>query len=124
MPSFEKPRPALVERFAGIADTLPDVERRLMFGYPCVFVGGNLVTGLHERAWFVRLAPDDAAELAGIGGGSFEPMPGRPMPGYTTLPPAVLDDDVAVRKWVDRAIGFGRSLPSKPPKQRKAATPK
>ena len=119
MPSFEKSPPALVERFAAIADELPEVERRQMFGYPCVFVGGNLVTGLHERAWFVRLATDDVAPLVAIGGGSFEPMPGRPMRGYITMPSAVIDDDADVRRWVGRAIEHGRSLPTKAPKAKK-----
>lgn len=120
MPGFEKSPPALVERFAAVADELPDVERRQMFGYPCVFVGGNMITGLHEHAWFVRLATDDTVALQDIGGVPFEPMPGRPMRGYTTMPPEVIDDDAAVRRWVGRAIDHGRSLPAKVKKPTKA----
>ena len=120
MPGFEKSPAALVERFVVIADELPDVERRQMFGYPCVFVGGNMITGLHERAWFVRLTTEDAVALQAIGGGPFEPMPGRPMRGYTTMPAEVVDDDEAVRRWVGRAIEYGRSLPPKAKKPAKA----
>jgi TfoX/Sxy family transcriptional regulator of competence genes len=113
MPGFEKSPPALVARFAAIAEELPDVERRQMFGYPCVFVGGNMITGLHDRTWFVRLGTDDAGELQALGGGAFEPMPGRPMRGYTTMPTNVIEDDAAVRRWVGLAIAHGRSLPTK-----------
>jgi TfoX/Sxy family transcriptional regulator of competence genes len=120
MPSFSKSPPELVARFAAIADSLPDVERRQMFGYPCIFVGGNLVTGLYLDVWHVRLAEPDRAELLAMpGAGPFEPMPGRAMGGYVVLPPDVVADDVAVRAWVDRAIEHGRSLPPKAPRKHK-----
>jgi hypothetical protein len=123
MPSFAKSPPELVERFAAVLGDRSDVERRQMFGYPCAFVGGNLVTGLHQAWWFVRLAPGATAELLEFdGAGPFEPMPGRPMTGYTLLPPALLADDVALHRWVDRAIAYGHTLPPKAPKATK--TPK
>jgi len=120
MPSFSKSPPELVARFAAIADALPEVERRQMFGYPCIFVGGNLVTGLYQDLWHVRLAEPDRAELLAMpGAGPFEPMPGRAMGGYVVLPLDVVADDLALRGWVDRAIEHGRSMPPKAPRTRK-----
>ena len=117
MPGFAKSPPELVARFGAITDAIPGAERRQMFGYPCLFVGGNLVTGLHGPAWFVRLASADGVELLGIPGAApFEPMPGRPMNGYTVLPASVTADDQAIRHWVERAIDFSGSLPTKVPK--------
>lgn len=118
MPSFDKSPASLVERFGAVIGERDDVERRQMFGYPSAFVGGNLVTGLHQATWFVRLPPDVSAELRAIGGGSFEPMPGRPMTGYTLLPASIVDDDAAVRQWVARSVDFGRTLPPKAAKKR------
>jgi hypothetical protein len=113
-PDFSKSPPELVARFDAVAADYPKITRRLSFGYPCLFVGGNMVTGLHGRGWFVRLGDPALAEaLALDGGGPFEVMPGRPMMGYALLPPAVVDDDTAVRRWVDRAIEFGTTLPPK-----------
>ena len=84
---MDKSPAALIQRFDAIAAERPDAERRLMFGYPCLFVGGNLATGLFEDRWQVRLgAADTAALLALDGAAPFEPMPGRPMTGYTLLP--------------------------------------
>jgi TfoX/Sxy family transcriptional regulator of competence genes len=121
MPHFRKSPPELVERFTTVTAALPDVERRQMFGYPCVFVGGNMVTGLHQAAWFVRLAEADRDELLRLpGAGPFEPMPGRPMGGYVVLPAGVIADDAAVQAWVELAIGFGRSLPAKTPRTARA----
>ena len=113
MPGFEKSPPALIERFAAIADETAGRRASPDVRLPLRLRRREPDHGLHQRAWFVRLADDDAAALAAIGGGSFEPMPGRPMRGYTTMPPAVVDDDAAVRRWVDRAIDHGLSLPLK-----------
>ncbi len=120
MPGFAKSPPELVERFNSVTAELPGAERRQMFGYPCLFVGGNMVTGLHESSWFVRLAEPDRQELLDHeAAGPFEPMPGRPMAGYVILPGGVIADDSTVRAWVERAIEFGRSLPPKTPRTAK-----
>lgn len=120
MPDFSKSPPELVERFDAITSDIAGTERRQMFGYPALFVGGYHVTGLHQSTWVVRLAEADREELLAIPGSSaFEPMPGRAMGGYVVLPPAITTDDEAVRGWVERAIEYGRSLPPKEPRKRK-----
>jgi len=119
MPSFDKSPAELVARFQAFVATRDDLEPRQMFGYPAGFVDGNLTTGLFKEHWFVRLPADDEATLRDIGGGSFEPMAGRPMRGYVTMPDAVLDDPAQLSAWVDRAVAFVRTLPvkaAKPPK--------
>jgi TfoX/Sxy family transcriptional regulator of competence genes len=121
MPVFAKSPPELVERFTALTADLPAVERRQMFGYPCLFVGGNMVSGLHGANWFVRLNDADRTELlAQEGAGPFEVMPGRPMAGYLLLPPSIVADDQAARRWVGRAIQYGLSLPAKAAKPSKA----
>jgi TfoX/Sxy family transcriptional regulator of competence genes len=123
---WAKSPPDLVERFEAATAPLltePGVERRQMFGYPACFVGGNMFTGLHQDRWVVRLADDDLAALAQAGGTPFEPMPGRAMTGFMTLPPA-LAEPKAVRRWLERALARGRSLPPKTPKPRRAGRSK
>jgi hypothetical protein len=120
-PDFSKSPPELVARFESVAADYPDVERRVSFGYPCLYSNGYMVTGLHGRGWFVRLGPPALAEVLALDGGApFEVMPGRPMTGYALLPPAVIEDDRLVRQWVERAIDFGATLPPKAPKASKA----
>lgn len=114
MPSFEKSPPELVARFDAAAERFPIAERRKMFGYPALFVGGNLITGLFADSWMIRLAEDDLAELLAVSGATtFSPMPGRTMKGYATLPPGVVADDGALDAWLARAIDFGKTLPAK-----------
>ena len=125
MPGFDKSPLELMARFDAVAARFPGMERRLTFGYPCLYVGGNMVSGLHESAWFVRLGGHDLGDaLALAGARPFEPMPGRPMTGYTLLPPAVIDDDDAIEGWVQRAVDYGATLPPKVPKSKPKSRPK
>ena len=68
MPTFEKSPPELVERFDAAAERFSEAVRRKMFGYPALFVGGNLVTGLFARSWMIRLGDDDRTALLSLPG--------------------------------------------------------
>jgi len=114
MPSFEKSPPELVARFDVAAARHPEAQRRKMFGYPALFVGGNLATGLFAGTWMVRLAPADLDQLLALpGAAAFSPMPGRPMKGYATLPADVVEDDDALDGWLRRSIAFTGTLAPK-----------
>ena len=114
MPKVERSSPELIARFDAAAARFPVAERRKMFGYPALFVGGNLVTGLFAEKWMIRLPDDDRAELLeSPGAAPFEPMAGRPMKGYATLPDDVVANDEALDEWIQRAIAYGQTLPAK-----------
>jgi TfoX/Sxy family transcriptional regulator of competence genes len=112
-PGFGKSPAALVERFDAVAARHPDAQRRKMFGYPALFVGGNMATGLYEDRWVVRLFDDDLERLLAAGGAPFSPMPGRSMKGWASLPPDVVGDDAALEPWLERSLAFAWSLPAK-----------
>src|SRR6266540_3179798 len=114
MPPFEKSPQERIGLFVAVAARFPESERRKMFVYPALFVGGNLVTGLFADRWMIRLEVDDLhAMLEMPGGGPFEPMAGKPMKGYATVPEAVVADDSQLDDWVRRSIAFGGTLPAK-----------
>ncbi len=116
MPKFEKSSPELVQRFGAVLDRVstPTTTRRLMFGYPCAWVGGNMATGLFAERWWVRLAPDRLAAVIESGEGHpFEVMPGRPMKGYAAMSEAVLADDDRVEAFVREALEFTATMPPK-----------
>ena len=114
-----KSPPALIERFDTVASDFPEATRRLTFGFPCLYVGGNMVTGLYGESWHVRVDKDDTDELLRLPGARpFEPMPGRPMTGFTLLPETIVDDDAAIREWVGRAIAHVSTMRVKTPKPR------
>jgi TfoX/Sxy family transcriptional regulator of competence genes len=114
MPRFEQSPPELVARFEAAAGRHPQAQRRKMFGYPALFVGGNLATSLYRDTWVVRLGPEDLVVLQALPGSRpFAPMPGRTMRGWATLPADVVADEALLDDWVARALAFAGSLPAK-----------
>ena len=116
---WPKSPPDVVERFGAVVAGIQGLEMRQMFGYPAAFVGVNLTTSLHRDAWIVRLDEAEREDRFAAGWTGFEPMPGRPMREYVTLPPDVATDPDAARAWVERAATYVRSLPPKQPKPKK-----
>ena len=116
MPKFTKSSPELVARFKDVMDrrAAPDITRKRMFGYPCAWIDGNMLTGLFAEDWWVRVSePDREALLALPGAHPFEVMPGRSMGRYVVLPPDIVGNDARVDVWLTNAIEFTRSMPSK-----------
>jgi TfoX/Sxy family transcriptional regulator of competence genes len=116
MPKFEKTSPELVARFAEALDrnAAADITRRQMFGYPCAWIGGNMLSGLFAQDWWVHIAePEREALLALPGAHQLEVMPGKPMARYVVMPGNVVDDDAQLDAWLQKAIAFTRSLPPK-----------
>ncbi len=122
MPRFEKSPPELVARFGEVLDRVatPETTRKLMFAYPCAWVGGNMATGLFAASWWVRLPPDElAAALASGEARPLQVMPGRDMKGYAVMPDEGVRDDAKAGDWVARALAYTATLPPKEPKRRR-----
>ena len=83
-----------------------------MFGNVAAFVDGQMFMGLFGDELFVRLTEDERATVMNAGGVRLEPMPGRPMREYVTLP-GWQDDRGLVERWASRALDYASSLPAK-----------
>ncbi len=109
-PSAEKTR--LLERsLSGRGD------RRLVFGAPTWFVGGNMFAGVFGDDVFLRLTSADLEEIRSLGAKPFEPMKGGVMKEYTLLPSAVLGDDKLLAHWTNKSYTYATSLPAKAKKK-------
>ena len=84
-----------------------------MFGYPSVFLNGNMLACIFQDRIMVRLSERDRAEARAAGGKAFEPMPGRAMKEYVELPPAAVEDPSALRRWIERSRDYVAALPKK-----------
>jgi len=122
MPAMPKPDDETKAFFRSVVPDEPDVQIRPMFGNVAAFVNGNMFAGVFGNEVFVRVSGDGEQELRGAGGGSFEPMPGRAMSGYTTLPAAWQRDGARAVEWVERALASARTLPPKQPKPKKRSS--
>src|SRR5438876_4088270 len=115
---FAKSPPWLVRLFTSLQPEAGGTPRQ-MFGSLTAFENGQLFTGLFAGGLFVRLAPDDRAELlAQPGAEPFAPMKGRPMKEYVVVPPAMLEDEEELLRWMRKGREFAASLP---PKKKAAA---
>jgi hypothetical protein len=61
----------------------------------------------------VRIDPDDAGALTAEPHAHRVEMRGRAMDGWLHVDPEAVDDDAALRSWIDRGLGHARSLPPK-----------
>ena len=119
MPAFTKPSAATVSAFERATERLAGAEHRTMFGYPSVFLNGNMLASIFQDRIMVRLSEIDRAAATAAGAKPFEPMPGRGMKEYVELPATVVADSRALRKWIERGRGYVSALPAKPRKKSK-----
>jgi TfoX/Sxy family transcriptional regulator of competence genes len=114
MPVFSKPSAATLEAFDRAVVKRSDVEWRTMFGYPSVFLRGNMLACVFQDRIMVRLSPADREAAVAIDGARlFEPSPGRAMKEYIDFPRSVIDDESALGAWIDRGARYVMSLPPK-----------
>ena len=119
-PSFRPSPPALVDQFRKEVARYPEAQVRVVFGCPCAFIRGNMVSGLFGDEWFVRLPPEQRSGLLRLKGAHpFEPMPGRTMREHVVLPASILGSPAKLQAYLEKAIVHGRSLPPKAHKPRR-----
>ena len=115
-----QPSPAqLAERLARLARGLADIEQRKMFGYPALFLNGNMLAGLFSKSVVLRLPEEERHALAASGhAGPFVAMGGRVMREWVAVEdPERISDDLLGR-WLEAAL---RHTAAMPPKAKKAA---
>ena len=118
--AWRKSPQSLVDLFDEVVPDEPNLERRQMFSYPAAFVNGNMCMGLHQEDFVVRLSSEDRDEIKGNHGATaFEPMEGRVMREYVSLPTDILDDEDQMADWITRSFTFVSAMPPKEKKPRK-----
>jgi hypothetical protein len=92
-----------------------------MFGYPAYFINKNMLIGLFQDKVFARLSDQQLASLRPKFPliANLEPIPGRTMKDYYTLPKALYEDPVAFKDLIQVSADYTRSLPPKAKKTKK-----
>src|SRR6202162_5938368 len=84
--AMPKPSDQAKAAFSTLVPGEPAVTMRQMFGNLAAFVHGNMFAGRRGETFVVRLSGHDSPVVRKHGGRDFEPMPGRAMRGYVTVP--------------------------------------
>ena len=114
MPAFTKPSARTLDVFAHGVGGVAGVEHRTMFGYPSVFLNGNMLACVFQDRIMIRLSDSDRAHaISTLGAKLFEPSPGRAMREYVELPSAVANDPSELGGWLQRGRGYVETLPRK-----------
>ena len=85
-----------------------------MFGGLAFLVNGNMSVAASGRGGIlVRVDPSESPALVDSTGAYPMEMRGRSMDGWLRVDAADVADDRALHEWVERGVGYARSLPPK-----------
>src|SRR5438552_4135910 len=115
MPRLRPAPEKWVRAFDEAMPAFQGAQRRTMFGYACVFVGGNMAAGLHEQGLILRLPEPLRERLVAAGGTPFQPMPGRIMREYVVAADDLAERPAEVRWWLEQSLSYVAALPPKEP---------
>lgn len=113
---FTKTPPEVIAAFEAASPSRADVQRKSMFGYPALFLRGNMFAGTFGPKIVVRLDDAGRAKAAKADAGPFEPMPGRPMKEYVVIPASAMKG-AALKKWIADGLAYADTLPPKVPQK-------
>jgi len=90
------------------------VTEMRMFGGLAFLVGGNMaVAASGQGGLMVRVAHDDTEALVGKPHARPFEMRGREMQGWLRVDPEGVATKRQLEPWVERGVGYARSLPAK-----------
>jgi TfoX/Sxy family transcriptional regulator of competence genes len=104
----------LADRIRALLGDEPHVTEKRMFGGLAFLVGGNMcVAASGQGGLLVRLDPDETDDALSRAHASPMDMGRGPMRGWIRVDDAGVKDSRSLRRWVERALGYVRTLPPK-----------
>jgi TfoX/Sxy family transcriptional regulator of competence genes len=92
----------------------PDLSEKKMFGGLAFLIGGNMaVAASGQGGLLVRVDPAESDALVSATPATPMEMRGKEMPGWLRLAADDVAADSALDEWVERGVGYARSLPAK-----------
>jgi TfoX/Sxy family transcriptional regulator of competence genes len=105
---------ALADRIRALVAGEPGLTEQKMFGGLGFMVGGNMaVAASGQGGLLVRVDPDESAALVESTPAYNMVMRGRPMEGWLRVDAADVAAGPGLAAWVERGVGYARSLPAK-----------
>jgi TfoX/Sxy family transcriptional regulator of competence genes len=104
----------LADRIRFLIGTGPGVTEKKMFGGLAFLVGGNMaISASGQGGALVRVNPAETDALIATANATPAVMGSRTMPGWLRVSSQDLEADEQLTEWVNRAVGYARSLPPK-----------
>ena len=105
----------LAARFDEMVEDLRAVAKRRMFGCDAWFAGGTIFGLIWQEGRIGVRLPDEAAfaELMGTPGAEPWRVGTKPMSHWVLVPEAFVDDEAALRRWIERAHALALAAPPK-----------
>lgn len=93
------------------------LDEKKMFGGLAILVKGHMACGVLKKDLVVRVPPDEYPKI--VKQTNVRPMTftGKPMKGMVYVGPKGTATKASLRKWVDGAVEFARTLPPKKKKK-------
>jgi hypothetical protein len=104
----------LAQRIRAVLEAEPGLTEKAMFGGLAFLVEGHMaVSASSQGGLLVRTDPAQAESLTSSEHVRRFEMRGRSMDGWLYVDKVAVELDAELRRWVDRAVGYARSLPPK-----------
>ena len=92
----------------------PGLTEKRMFGGLAFLINGNMsVSASGQGGLLLRVDPDETDKLLSEPGAQRFEMRGRSMAGWLRVTPNGLGTDRELERWVNRSVGYARSLAPK-----------
>lgn len=103
----------LAERVRGALERRRGVTEKKMFGGLSFLVNGNMSCGVNGDDLMVRVGPDAYEEALDRAHARPMDFTGKPLKGMVYVGPKGVRTAPQLRRWVEQAVSFARSLPAK-----------
>ena len=101
------------KRIRAVLSTRRGVTEQKMFGGVAFMINGHMACGVIDERLVLRLGEDGAALALNRKHTSPMDFTGKPLRTMVYVDPAGFRTAAALRRWVDDAVAFARTLPAK-----------
>ncbi|MEZ4586627.1 MAG: TfoX/Sxy family protein [Gemmatimonadales bacterium] len=108
----------LAERIRAHLAAERGVAEKEMFGGLCFLVNGHMACGIVRDTLMVRVGPEEYERALAREHAREMNFTGRPLRGMVYVAPDGLGRTSQLATWIDRGVGYVRTLPAKPARKR------
>jgi TfoX/Sxy family transcriptional regulator of competence genes len=103
----------LAERIRHALARCKSIEEKKMFGGLGFLLNGNILVGVWKDSLIARVGQEEAEEALKEPHVREFDITGKAMKGWVMVGPDGVEDDTALKGWLERALQFVRTLPAK-----------